>query len=340
MSVIIAKNETAADLPLEQLPVPDNKIPASGQVTLTDFASVGEIQSDDQLLAYITGGDVILNVDATDLSAVESASFLVVLTVATAAGVDAGTSATTSVSPAALAASALASDVTANNAKVSATGPVTTHSDVSSAGSGDIITGAERTKLSGVEAAADVTDASNVAAAGALMVTVVDTKGDLLAATAGAVVAKLPVGSDTQVLTADSGEATGMKWATPPGAYQLITLSFGAKSDSKGKFLIANGKSTDADDSSKPRTRLPIPFTGTLIVLSYQTKEATSSTQMRIHISGSVEETVVLANVNADYGGVETINVGVTQGQYAEVEYDDDDKPGECTMSLILRVPS
>ena len=44
-------------------------------------------------------------------------------------------------------------------------------SDITSAGSGAIITSAERTKLSGIEASADVTDATNVAAAGAVMTT-------------------------------------------------------------------------------------------------------------------------------------------------------------------------
>jgi hypothetical protein len=42
-------------------------------------------------------------------------------------------------------------------------------SDVSSAGSGAIITSAERSKLNAIEASADVTDATNVTAAGALM---------------------------------------------------------------------------------------------------------------------------------------------------------------------------
>ncbi len=48
----------------------------------------------------------------------------------------------------------VATDVAANTAKVSADGLVTTHNDVSDAGSGAIITDLERTKLNGVEAAA------------------------------------------------------------------------------------------------------------------------------------------------------------------------------------------
>ena len=41
------------------------------------------------------------------------------------------------------------------------------------------------------------------------------TKGDLAAATEASTPARLGVGANAQVLTADSGEATGMKWATP-----------------------------------------------------------------------------------------------------------------------------
>ena len=48
---------------------------------------------------------------------------------------------------------------------------------------------------------------------GALAKSIVDAKGDLIAATAADTVSRLAVGTNGQVLTADSTAATGMKWA-------------------------------------------------------------------------------------------------------------------------------
>lgn len=54
------------------------------------------------------------------------------------------------------------------------------------------------------------------------------TKGDLYAATASNTVTRLGIGSNNQVLTADSAQSTGMKWATPvPGdSRRTITLDW------------------------------------------------------------------------------------------------------------------
>jgi hypothetical protein len=53
--------------------------------------------------------------------------------------------------------------------------------------------------------------------------TIVDDKGDIIAATANDTVDRLAVGANDTVLTADSTTATGLKWAAPSaGSYTLL----------------------------------------------------------------------------------------------------------------------
>jgi len=59
---------------------------------------------------------------------------------------------------------------------------------------------------------------------GAIANTLVDAKGDLLTATAADTPARLAVGSNNQVLTADSSTATGLKWATPSGGGKVLQV--------------------------------------------------------------------------------------------------------------------
>ena len=59
--------------------------------------------------------------------------------------------------------------------------------------------------------------------ANAIQNAIVDAKGDLIAATAADTPARLAVGTNGQVLTADSTTATGLRWAAPSGALNLIT---------------------------------------------------------------------------------------------------------------------
>jgi hypothetical protein len=49
------------------------------------------------------------------------------------------------------------------------------------------------------------------------MATAIDAKGDLIGGTGADTFSRLAVGTNGQVLTADSAEATGLKWATPAG---------------------------------------------------------------------------------------------------------------------------
>jgi hypothetical protein len=61
---------------------------------------------------------------------------------------------------------------------------------------------------------------------GGIQPTIVDAKGDLITATAADTPARLAVGANDTVLTADSTTATGLKWATPSsGGMTLISTT-------------------------------------------------------------------------------------------------------------------
>lgn len=99
-----------------------------------------------------------------------------------------------------------------------------------------------------VKATAFVGDGSGltgVAGSGAVNSdTIWDAKGDLAGGTGANAAARLPVGTNGQVLTADSAEATGMKWATPSVGGGSVATD--AIYDAKGDLPIGTGSNTSA----------------------------------------------------------------------------------------------
>jgi hypothetical protein len=80
--------------------------------------------------------------------------------------------------------------------------------------------------LDGVTSAVQTQIDSKITGSSAIAPTIVDAKGDIIAATAADTVARLAVGSNDQVLTADSSTATGLKWATPvSGSMTLLSTT-------------------------------------------------------------------------------------------------------------------
>ena len=70
---------------------------------------------------------------------------------------------------------------------------------------------------------------------------IVDAKGDLIAATAADTVARLPVGTAGQVLTVNLSEATGLQWADPAASGIQATIV-----DAKGDLIAATAADTVA----------------------------------------------------------------------------------------------
>jgi hypothetical protein len=105
-------------------------------------------------------------------------------------------------------------------------------------------TDADHTKLDGIEASADVTDATNVDAAGAVMNSDLDGKGELLVGDGSGDPTALAAGTDGYVLKANSSTATGLEWSaagsggdTNQNAFSNVAVS--------GQDTVAADSTTD-----------------------------------------------------------------------------------------------
>lgn len=112
-----------------------------------------------------------------------------------------------------------------------------TAATTSAAGS---MSSADKTKLDGIEASADVTDATNVDAAGAIMHSDLGTKGDLIVGDGAGDATILGVGTNNHVLTADSSEASGVKWAASAGGITALTGNVTASGSGSVAATIAD----------------------------------------------------------------------------------------------------
>jgi len=102
--------------------------------------------------------------------------------------------------------------------------------DLKGGTTGQVLAKASNTDLDFVWSA----DASGIPA------TIFDAKGDIIAATAADTASRLAVGTNGQVLTADSTASTGLKWATPGGgsvAYGKTRTSGGNPSTTSTSFV-------------------------------------------------------------------------------------------------------
>jgi hypothetical protein len=105
-------------------------------------------------------------------------------------------------------------------------------------------------------------------AAGAVPASIVDAKGDLIAGTAADTAARLAVGTNGQVLTADSTASTGLKWATPAGGggkvLQVVQGTSTTQASSTTTSFVNTGLSVTITPSATTSKILIMQFTPNL----------------------------------------------------------------------------
>lgn len=124
------------------------------------------------------------------------------------------------------------------------------------------------------------------------------TKGDLY--TFSTSDTRLGVGTNGHVLTADSVEATGLKWAAPAGGGKVLQVVYGSTS------TAASSSSSTYADTNLTATITPTSATSTILIMVAQqvTKSAANSTnQLKIRImrgATSIQEFISAEGINTN----------------------------------------
>ena len=143
--------------------------------------------------------------------------------------------------------------------------------------------------------------------------TIADAKGDLIVGTAADTVARLAVGTNGQVLTADSTEATGLKYATPSGGgkvLQVVSAVYNTKTDSTTSSYI---------DTGLTATITPTLATSTIVVawgIDWRKDSANAANAVNMKLLRGA--TAIVTSYSLGYTGSAIHNIGTWAGSYKD----------------------
>jgi hypothetical protein len=146
---------------------------------------------------------------------------------------------------------------------------------------------------------------------------IVDAKGDIIAATANDTPARLAVGTNGQVLTADSTAATGLKWASAASSFKgvrLVKTTGQATSTGAWTAITYDTETYDTDafhstSSNTSRITIPTGLAGYYLIYANIAWAANGSGQrgVKIYQNGSQDRWKQFQAANGGYGNFLTV---------------------------------
>ena len=181
---------------------------------------------------------------------------------------------------------------------------------------------------------------------GGIQPTLLTAKGDLISATAASTVARLAVGTDAQILVADSTASTGLKWATPSSpsfvGCQAINDNFSVSYTQYANLAIPFASADKFDtngfhDPATNKTRITIPtgYTGKYL-FTFTGFLGTQNTYANAqpYINGAAYKDYYSFQFYTSFSGTangrfaSTVLMNLNAGDYVEVYYSSDKTTG------------
>ena len=185
-------------------------------------------------------------------------------------------------------------------------------------------TNADHTKLDGIEASADVTDATNVDAAGAVMNSDLDGKGELLVGDGSGDPTALAAGTNGYVLKANDSTATGLEWSAAGSGGEANQNAF--------SNVAVSGQTTVAADSSTDTLNIAAGSNVTITTNATSDTVTIASTDTNTQLSNAEVRTAVEAasdsNVFTDADHTKLNGIATSANNYVHPNHS-----GEVTSS-------